>query len=165
MSESISVDLPKDGRLAGIDFGTVRVGVAICDASQLIASPHEVYQRKDAEQDKRYFDNLVETESIVGFVVGLPVHMSGDDSQKSLEARQFGKWINQTTARPVCFTDERFSTALANELMSNAKQPTKRKGKMRDMVAAQIILKSYLESSRLSNRPASLNDDVENRTS
>ena len=76
--------LPDEGRLAGIDFGTRRIGIAICDANQLMASPYDVCQRGSTLEDAAFFKKLVDEESLVGLVVGLPVYGSGDESQKSL---------------------------------------------------------------------------------
>jgi putative Holliday junction resolvase len=69
---------PTTGRIAGIDFGTVRIGIAISDPAQTIASPLEVLTRRSVELDRKHFETLAQTEQLVGFVVGLPVHMSGD---------------------------------------------------------------------------------------
>ena len=85
--------IPPTGRLAGIDFGTVRIGIAMTDPSRIIASPLETYTRQSQEQDRDYFVQLVESEGVVAFLVGLPVHMSGDESQKSQEAREFAQWF------------------------------------------------------------------------
>ncbi len=95
--------LPVSGRLLGIDFGTVRIGVAISDANQKIASPLETYTRRNAKLDAEHFTKLVKQESVVGIVVGLPVHMSGDESKKSLEVREFGTLVigNNHNARHV----------------------------------------------------------------
>lgn len=65
------------GRLAAIDYGTVRIGVAVSNASQTLASPYENYTRRALDVDAGYFRRLVSTESITRFVVGLPVHTDG----------------------------------------------------------------------------------------
>ena len=85
------------GRVAGIDYGTKRVGVAISDANRTIASPLDNYDRRNAELDARHFRELARGEAITLFVVGLPLHMSGDESQKSREARAFGQWLTEVT--------------------------------------------------------------------
>ena len=138
--------IPPRGRLAGIDYGTVRVGVSLCDEGRILASPHETYHRADEASDAAYFQKLVESESVVGFVVGLPLHNSGDESQKSFEARNYGRWLHELTRLPVVFVDERFSSAVAESWLGEA-QLTKKKRKSRvDKIAAQVILSSYLES-------------------
>lgn len=135
------------GRLAGIDYGTVRVGVAVTDARQTLASPYEIYARRSPTADEKYFQELVAGEAIVGFVVGLPVHLDGRESQKSREAREFGQWLAGATNVPVRFFDERFTTAEADQFLGAAKLTKKRRKARRDKLAAQIMLTAYLESS------------------
>jgi putative holliday junction resolvase len=89
------------GRVAGIDYGTVRIGIAISNPERTIASPLENYTRRGPEQDAQRFRRLVEEEGVVLFVVGLPIHLDGGESQKSLEARQFGQWLHEATGVPV----------------------------------------------------------------
>jgi putative Holliday junction resolvase len=133
-------------RIAGIDYGTVRIGVAVADASVGIASPHETYTRRGERLDAEYFRRLAADEAIGRFVVGLPVHLSGEESQKSLEAREFGQWLGEATGVPVEFFDERFTTAEADELLSAADLTKKQRTARRDRLAAQIMLTAYLES-------------------
>lgn len=135
------------GRLAGIDYGTVRVGVAVTDARQTLASPYEIYARRSPTADQQYFQKLVADEELVGFVVGLPVHLDGRESQKSREARDFGQWLARATGVPVTFFDERFTTAEADQFLGAAKLTKKRRKARRDKLAAQIMLTAYLESS------------------
>ncbi len=94
-------DFPATGRIAGIDYGTKRIGVAITDPDRRLASPLANYDRASPAQDAAYFRQLVADEQIVAFVVGLPIHLSGQESRKSREARAFGDWLEETTGRPV----------------------------------------------------------------
>lgn len=134
------------GRLAGIDFGTVRIGIALSDARQTLASPYETYRRRSPKLDAEYFRRLVAEEHLVGFVVGLPVHLDGQESQKSIEARAFGKWLAEVTSASVTFFDERFTTTEASEYLGGAKLTRKQRKARLDKVAAQIMLAAYLES-------------------
>jgi putative Holliday junction resolvase len=154
----VSTERPP-GRLAGIDFGTVRIGVALSDARQKLASPHAVYRRGDRESDARYFRKLVDEERVGEFVVGLPVHLDGRESAKSIEAREFGRWLAETTKVPVTFFDERFTTAEANEQLGAARLTKKKRVARRDMLAAQIMLTAYLESTIRGNAPPPPLDD------
>ncbi len=144
-------ELPLRGRLAGIDFGTVRIGVAVSDAAQIIASPLETYHCRSQDQDARFFQELVGREEIRGFVVGLPVHMSGDESQKSAEARAFGDWLETTTGLPVDWMDERYTTAMARETLTQSGLRGKSRKARLDKIAAQLILATYLESRSRGN--------------
>lgn len=148
--------LPRVGRLAGIDYGTVRVGVAITDPEQRLASPLEIYQRGDRKRDAAWLAKLVAAERIVGFVVGLPVHTNGQESQKSAEARQFGEWLAGQTKLPVRFFDERYTSVQAEALLMNAELTKKRRKERLDKLAAQILLAGYLESSRMEGEPGAL---------
>jgi putative Holliday junction resolvase len=145
--------LPEQGRLAGIDYGTVRIGVAVCDPDRILASPLEIYQRAaNLEQDSAYFKKLAEEEKLVGWVVGLPVHLSGDESEKSREAKMFGKWLAELSQLPVAFVDERMTSSEATQLLAPNKRgkggrKKQKRNKHVDAVAAQLILNAYLEGS------------------
>ena len=134
------------GRIGGVDYGTVRIGVAVSDPDRTMASPLEIYARRSAALDAKYFQQLAKEERIVLWVVGLPVHLDGRESQKSQEARRFGKWLTEITALPVEFFDERFTSVQAEEILQAAELTSKRRKKRLDMLAAQIMLTAYLES-------------------
>ncbi|CAE7549689.1 manC, partial [Symbiodinium sp. CCMP2456] len=119
--------LDEGGRIAAVDYGTVRIGIAITDPDRVLASPLENYNRRSPSKDAQFFRELAELERVVMFVVGLPVHMSGDESQKSHEAREFGKWLYETTNVPVTFYDERFTTSMAKDMLQEAGLTKKRR--------------------------------------
>lgn len=133
-------------RIAGIDYGTVRIGIAFADTDSRIASPYATYVRRAEAADIDYFVSLVGKEKIDLFVVGLPVHLDGRESQKSKEAREFGVWLDLMTGVPVEFFDERFTTTEADEVLGAAKLTKKQRQARRDQLAAQIMLTAYLES-------------------
>ena len=140
--------MPTRGRLLGVDFGTVRHGLAVSDADRIIASPFDTYQRKDAKQDAAYFTKLVKAESLVGLVVGLPLHTGGEEGIKAKEARAFGQWLSEATGLPVTMWDERCTTAAAEDALWDAGLSHKKRKERRDRVAAQIILQGYLDHGR-----------------
>jgi putative Holliday junction resolvase len=135
-------------RLLGIDYGTVRVGLAICDELHMIASPLATYQRQNEAKDAEFFRQLIEREEAGGLVVGLPVHMSGDEGGKAAEARKFGDWLGQVTSLSVAYWDERFTTVVAEEHLRNAGLSHKSRKNLRDRVAAQVILQAYLDQQK-----------------
>jgi putative Holliday junction resolvase len=150
---------PASGRVAGVDFGTKRLGIAVTDRGRTIASPYENYIRGTQDQDARRFQKLVEDEGIVLFVVGLPVHLDGRESQKSDEARVFGGWLQEVTGVPVEFFDERFTSVEAESFLLDAQMTKKRRRARMDMVAAQIMLAAYVESRRqATDEPGPLDD-------
>jgi putative Holliday junction resolvase len=106
--------------------------------------------------DAAWLKRLAADERIAGFVVGLPVHTSGLESQKSAEARRFGQWIGEQTGLPVCFFDERYTSAHAEELLQQAGLTSKRRKQRLDKLAAQIMLTAFLESTRSGAEPGAL---------
>jgi putative Holliday junction resolvase len=140
--EEISVS----GRLLGIDYGTVRVGLAISDADRIIASPMATRERAGADADAVYFRDVVVRECVMGLVVGLPAHLDGREGIKAKEARQFGAWLAEITGLPIIFADERFSTVEAESALWNAGLTHRKRKERRDRVAAQIMLQAYLDA-------------------
>ncbi|MEO2008368.1 MAG: Holliday junction resolvase RuvX [Pirellulaceae bacterium] len=140
-------DFPLIGRLGGVDYGHKRIGVAISDPAQKLASPLENYDRRDLEQDSRFFNQLVKDEQIVAWVIGLPLHLSGDESEKSAEVRVFADWLSGQTGLPHRFADERFSSVQAEAYLIEGGLSAKKRKKRLDMLAAQILLATYLESN------------------
>jgi putative Holliday junction resolvase len=147
------------GRIAGIDYGTVRIGVAVSDAGRTLASPLETHVRGSEAADAAYFRQLVDREEIHLFVVGLPIHLSGEESEKSGEARRFGQWLGEVTGVAVEYFDERFSSRQADEFLHAGGLTRQRRKKRRDMLAAQVMLAAYLESSRPGRQDVSGLDD------
>lgn len=138
-------DFPQQGRIAGVDFGSVRIGLALCDPERRFASPCQTYTRRNAELDRRYFQQFVADHDIRGFVVGLPIHTSGAESQKSAEARRFAAWLKDATGLPCVLFDERYSTVQAEELLRAGPMTSKKRRQRIDKIAAQIILTAFLE--------------------
>jgi putative Holliday junction resolvase len=129
-----------------VDFGTVRVGLAVSDPDRVISSPLETYTRKGEPADAAYFTRVVTSERIVGLVVGLPLHTGGEEGIKAKEARAFGKWLGDVTRLPVVFWDERCTTAAAEDTLWAAGLTHRQRRDRRDRVAAQIILQAYIDA-------------------
>jgi putative Holliday junction resolvase len=133
-------------RLLGVDYGTVRIGLAISDAERRLASPLAVREHAGRDRDAAYFRALVEAEEVGAIVVGLPLHCDGREGQKAAEARAFGAWLAETTGLPVLFWDERFSTVEAESALWQAGLTHKKRKERRDRVAAQMTLQAYLDA-------------------
>lgn len=138
---------PTSGRIAAFDYGTVRIGIAICDPDRILASPLEVYPAANWQNDGDYFRSLIKSERIVGIVVGLPIHCDGGESEKSKEAREFAKWLAAETLLPVRMFDERFTTADANRRIGGNLTRAKKKQRV-DAIAALVLLESFIEACR-----------------
>jgi putative Holliday junction resolvase len=133
-------------RVLGIDFGTRRVGAAVSDPRRKIATPLEVYERKDPAQDARHYRNLVAEHDIDLIVIGLPLHTSGQEGNSAKQARAWGAWIGGETCLKVVYHDERYSTVDAEERLIAAGIKRQGRKEKRDMLAAQILLQDFLDA-------------------
>jgi putative Holliday junction resolvase len=148
------------GRIIGLDFGLRRVGAAISDPGRSIASPLELYERRDAVQDARHYAALVREHDVARIVVGLPVHTTGREGELAAKARAWGGWLAAVTGLPVAFADERFTSVQADELMIASGLKRQRRKALRDKLAAQILLQNYLDrgAPETSPTPGPLDD-------
>lgn len=146
-------------RLLGIDYGSVRVGLAISDPDLTIASPLTTYERKSAERDAAYFRRVIDEEEVGGLVLGLPIHLNGTEGQKAREVRAFGQWLEKTTGLTPCYWDERFTTVEAEQHLQAAGLTRKRRQERRDRLAAQILLQTYLDAGCPAEEPPRPLDD------
>ena len=133
-------------RVLGIDFGTRRVGAAVSDPRRKIATPLEVYERRDPAQDARHYRNLVTEHDIDLIVIGLPLHTSGQEGNSAKQARAWGAWIGRETCLKVVYHDERYSTVDAEERLIAAGIKRQGRKEKRDMLAAQILLQDFLDA-------------------
>jgi putative Holliday junction resolvase len=147
------------GRILAIDYGTVRLGLAISDPGQQLASPLANYNRVNAHRDMQYLRQVIEDENVVQIVVGLPLHLDGRESQKSVEVRRFAVLLQQQTGIAVVLHDERFTSVEAEGHLLAADLSRKKRKRRRDMLAAQLLLAAYLESDRAAGQsPRGLDD-------
>jgi putative Holliday junction resolvase len=132
--------------LLGVDFGTVRVGLAVSDADRIVASPLQTYAVQNPQVDAVALRTLAGSQGVVGIVVGLPLHTGGEEGTKAREARTFGAWLGSVTGLPVVFWDERCTTAAAEDALWGAGLSHKKRRERRDRVAAQLILQGFLDA-------------------
>ncbi len=138
-------------RILALDVGVKRIGAAISDELGITAQglpTIEVHSTKDALSK---VEKLVGEYNISEIVVGLPKNMDGTLGFKSQEIIQFSKSLRKRVDLPVILWDERLTTKMANQAMLEGDLSRKKRRQRVDMVAAQLILQSYLDSSRNNN--------------
>ena len=143
------------GRRIGIDFGDVRIGVAVCDLEAILVSP-----LKTLANDQRRMSELqsifVEVEPIY-LAIGNPIHLSGDESKKSKLVQEFVAYLKQIYQGKIFLIDERFSTknsiAQLHELGKGVKEA---KSIIDQMAAVQILNQAILLESSPSGLGSSL---------
>jgi putative Holliday junction resolvase len=136
-------------RYLAIDYGTKRTGLAICDASETIASPLAVLHGQK-ELLKKIVE-IVETENVEAIVLGLPLNMTGTEGPQTKLVRKFAEQLKNHISIPIHFQDERLSSFGAEEKLSPADFTTKKRKKRIDAVAAAEILEAFLEQKTAEN--------------
>lgn len=130
-------------RWLAVDAGTVRVGLAICDAEERLAVPLEIVSASAAYPAIRA---IAAREGVEGVVVGLPLHMGGGEGDSAAMARRLGERIAGGLHLPVEYEDERLTSSEAARLAGN--------GKPADDLAAALILEQFLARRRAQARDA-----------
>lgn len=133
-------------RILAIDPGSVRIGLAISDSERRLASPLATYTRRDPVQDAKYFQKVVDDEEVGLIIVGLPVREDGYEGEQAKAARKFGSWLQEATALPCEYHDERFTSFAADESLNAAGLTKKKRKARRDRVAAQVLLQTFLDA-------------------
>jgi putative Holliday junction resolvase len=130
------------------------VGAALSDPGRTIAFPLEVYERRGPEPDARHYRELVQENDVERIVVGLPLHTSGREGDLASKARSFAAWLVTVTGRPVICFDERYSTVEAEQRLIDARVTRQKRKALRDKLASQIMLQSYLDAGSPETEPA-----------
>ena len=143
-------DLPVDGRLVAIDPGEVRIGVAVSDPSQTIASPAETIAVPRA-QEAAALDAVVAAvrrHEAVGVIVGYARRLDGREGAAAQRARRLASALHDRTGLPVRLVDERFTTTEAERVMLDQDASRAERRASVDRVAASVLLQTVLESQR-----------------
>ena len=137
---------PAFGRLLGIDYGDKRMGFAISTPEQTISSAIENYTRRTSALDLKQIKHWCDEYLVKGIVIGLPIHMNGLESPKSTQCRRFAAWLYEQFGLPIALHDERCTTAVVIDHLIELDLSRKQRKKKLDMLAAQVLLESYLNS-------------------
>ena len=149
-------------RFLGLDHGDRRIGVALSDELGLTAQPLLTLHRTQIRADLRSLARLARRYAVDAIVVGLPLHLSGDEGPRSVAAREFAAQLHDLTQLPVRLWDERMSTAEAHRHLDAAGHAAgaSRRGVI-DQVAAVLILQSFLDARQNASPPQTAPDGVE----
>lgn len=141
--------LPAVGRLLALDWGEVRIGLALSDETQTLASPLTTLTRRPG---KRFpmprFLELVAVHQPSGLLVGLPLTSEGTEGASAVAAREMALQVERRSGLPLDFIDERFSTARALGIIREQGGSTRGRKEDVDALAAAILLQQFLDSRR-----------------
>jgi len=143
--EDFVAQIPAMGAIAGLDLGTVTIGVAISDVMHSVATPTETIKRKKFGVDAAKLLELTTLRLVTGIVLGLPRNMDGSEGPRAQATRAFARNLERLTPLPITFWDERLSTVAAERALIEADMTRKRRAEVIDHVAASYILQGMLD--------------------
>ena len=135
-------------KIMAVDLGKARTGIAVCDASEMLASPVTVIHEHDEERLLEKIAALVLEQQPKQLVVGLPKNMDGSEGESAQRCRDVAEKLEQCTQLPVVLRDERGTTITAHGYLNSTDTRGKKRKAVVDAVAATIILQDYLDFRR-----------------
>jgi putative Holliday junction resolvase len=131
-------------RVAALDVGDARVGVAVSDGPDLGAHGIGVVHRVGGQRDLMAIGTMLAPYEPEHLIVGLPLNMDGSEGPRAARTRAFGQRVASHLRLPVDFVDERLTTFEAEERLRAAGVPPRRRRELVDQQAAMVILESWL---------------------
>ena len=132
-------------RLIGLDLGSKRIGVSICDEKQLIATPFKTISRTTAKELINELKIIVLENNIKGIIIGNPLNMDGSSSSSTQSAKDISQNLEKSINLPICLWDERLSTVGAFNLSSQLDVNVSTREKKIDENAAAFILQGAID--------------------
>ena len=139
--------LPPYKALAGIDFGTKRLGIAVSDLCRNIASSHKILYRTDFDKDVAELKKIFAEKEVCAVIYGLPLQMNGQEGEIAAKVRDFAAKVYNEIPLPYTFWDERLSSsAVENFLVKEVDLSRSKRKKILDASAAAYILQGALDA-------------------
>ena len=132
-------------RLIGLDLGSKRIGVSICDEKQLIATPYKTIDRNSLKYVIDELRLIINENNIKGIIVGNPLNMDGSSGRSAQSVKDTTENIEKNLDIPICLCDERLSTVGAFNLSSQLDINVSKREKKIDENAAAFILQGALD--------------------
>ena len=132
-------------RLIGLDLGSKRIGVSICDEKQLIATPFKTINKSTANKFIDELKSIIKENDIKGIVIGNPLNMDGSLGSSAQSVKDASNNIEKSINLPICLWDERLSTVGAFNLSSQLDVNVSKREKKIDQNAAAFILQGAID--------------------
>ena len=132
-------------RLIGLDLGSKRIGVSICDEKQLIATPYKTIHKSKNNELIEELKNIIQDNDIKAIIIGYPLNMDGSAGSSAQSVNDVSKNIDKEIEVDVCLWDERLSTVGAFNLSSQLDVNVSKREKNIDQNAAAFILQGAID--------------------
>ncbi|MEQ1704770.1 MAG: Holliday junction resolvase RuvX [Rickettsiales bacterium] len=146
--EEFTKNLPKEGRILGLDVGQTTIGMALSDVRRTIATPHSTIERGKFSKDVEKLSLVISTHKICALVIGYPINMDGSKGARAQSTITFVSNISKKISLPMLLWDERFSTMAVEKMMIEADMSRQRRAELVDKLAASYMLQGYLDNAR-----------------
>ena len=133
-------------RILAIDYGDVRVGLALSDLTCTIAQPFKTLNYDDMDHLINQLSEIITEKQVNKVVVGIPYNMKGDDTQQTTKVREFVSILEQNLGYEIIFVDERLTSSEAEKFMHQMDIKTGFNKDKIDKIAASIILQEYIDT-------------------
>lgn len=139
-------------RYLGLDYGTKTLGLSLSDSTMLIASSLKVIRYNSIDELFTMLDNVIKEYKIDGFVLGYPLNMDGTFSDRTRQTLEFKKDLEKRYKIDVNLMDERLTTVQAEKMLIKNDTTRRKRKEVIDKLASTIILQSYLDKRRRSEK-------------
>lgn len=136
-------------RVLALDLGKRRIGLAISDGLGITAQGLDTLQRTTMREDIAALVNLARAREVGLFLMGRPLHMSGDEGRQTAWVDDFARRLTAASGLPVRFHDERLTTAEAERVLRLSGISIEKRGRAVDRLAAVILLQSWLDAQHV----------------
>ena len=132
-------------RVMALDYGEVRIGIAMSDVTRFLASGYENYTRVAPEKDLQHIADIVKANNVKVIVLGLPLNMDGSKGARVEKTYEFAESLKNYVDVTIDFLDERLTSVSAEKILISADVSRKKRKDVMDKLSATIILQDYLD--------------------
>lgn len=134
-------------RVLSLDYGDVRIGIAMSDVTRFLASGYENYTRKGLDADCKHIADIVTNNNVQVIVIGLPLNMDGSKGERVEKTYEFAEELSKYTDAKIEYLDERLTSVSAEKILISADVSRKKRKDVLDKLSATIILQDYLDQN------------------
>ncbi len=132
-------------RLIGLDLGSKRIGISICDEKQSVATPFKTINKTSINDLANQLKEIINENNIKGIIIGNPLNMDGSSGKSSQSVKDTSNNIAKLIDLPICLWDERLSTVGAFNISSQLDVNVTKREKDIDKNAAAFILQGAID--------------------
>lgn len=133
-------------KVMALDYGDVRIGIALSDVTRFLATGYENYTRKSLDEDCKHIASIAKDNNVKVIVLGLPLNMDGSSGVRVEKTYEFASVLSGYTDAKIEYLDERLTSISAEKILISADVSRKKRKQVLDKLSATIILQDYLDA-------------------